>query len=59
MAENNLLDEFATQHPSDLGRRLADVFDGLLDLSDDEATSRVHQELNRLLQEKIDEACQD
>ncbi|MCX5676096.1 MAG: hypothetical protein NTX87_13895 [Planctomycetota bacterium] len=59
MANNPFLEEFAVSCPGNLQRRLADAFDGLLRLADDEAAAQLKVTLDAILQERIDATGQD
>jgi len=59
MANNPFLEEFAASCPGNLQRRLADAFDGLLALADDEAAAQLKVTLDAILQERIDATGQD
>lgn len=53
MANNLLIEGFATSHAGDLHRRLSDAFDSVLSASDEAAATRLKSELDTLLQERI------
>jgi hypothetical protein len=61
MANNPLLEEFATAHPGNLQRRLTDAFDGLVPLTQDDeaAVVQLKTELDAVLQERINALGQD
>jgi hypothetical protein len=59
MANNPLLEEFATAHAGNLQRRLADAFDGLLTQTDEAAAVQLKTELDDVLQERINALGQD
>jgi len=59
MANNPFLEEFVASCPGNLQRRLADAFDGLLPLADDEAAAQLKVTLDTILQEGIDATGQD
>lgn len=59
MANNPFLEEFVASCPGNLQRRLADTFDSLLPLTDDEAAAHLKVTLDAILQERIDATGQD
>ena len=56
---NSLLEEFATSNTGDLQRRLTDIFDNYLNQPDDTAIHRIKEELETILQERIDALSKD
>ncbi len=56
MPNDPLLSSFVSENQGDLHLRLADLYDSLLSLSDEDAAKRLKQELDRILQERIDAA---
>lgn len=59
MAENQLLCEFASSNPGDLQHRLTEVFDSLIQESEDEVVTKLKTELERILEERINALSQD
>lgn len=56
MPSDPLLSSFVSENQGHLQLRLADLYDSLLSLSDEDAAKRLKQELDRILQERIGEA---
>jgi len=59
MAKNSLLEEFAKYNTGDLQRRLTNRFDKSLNQPDDTAIHRIKEELETILQEKINALSED
>ena len=59
MAQNSLLEEFASSNQGNIYRRLTDRFDKHLSKTDEDATSRLKTELEVILQERIDALSQN
>lgn len=54
MPTNKLLSEFSTLNGDDLARRITDLFDSLLEETDETSAESLKEELERILQERID-----
>jgi len=54
MAANHILEEFAVSNTHELARRITDKFDEVLNQSDDTGAETLKDELELILQEKID-----
>ncbi|MBE3123815.1 MAG: hypothetical protein IMZ65_03345 [Planctomycetes bacterium] len=59
MANNPLLEEFAAACPGNLQRCLAEAFDRLLPLADDEAAAQLRATLDAILLERINATGQN
>jgi len=53
MPTNELLNEFIIINTDSLARRMTDLFDSILDETDESATESLKSELQRILEESI------
>lgn len=54
MPNDPLVRSFVAANPGVLQERLAELYDSLLSAGDEEAARRLREELDRILQERID-----